>query len=102
MRKMWKNLCLTAVMLLVFAMPVSASTHVSSPEFPGDDYTKEEEDHKADDDYMKDGETHTADDDYMRDSRSPKTGDESPAIYGLAMTAIALAGTVLIAKKKEI
>lgn len=91
MRKMWKNLCLTAVMLLVFAMPVSASTHVSSPEFPGDDYTNEEE-----------NKNHKADDDYMKDSRSPKTGDESLAIYGLAMTAIALAGTVLIAKKKEI
>lgn len=92
MRKMWKNVCLMVAMLFIFAVPVSASatTQVISPEFPEDDYmNKDDEDKTPEDDYMKSDE-----------SRSPKTGDESLMIYGMALAAIAVAGSIVIARKE--
>lgn len=90
MKRLGKSLCLTAALFVTLSMPVSAKKNpVISPEFPGDDHTKDDKNKLPGDDHQK-------------EDRSPKTGDEGLVLYGAAMTAIALAGTIVIANKKEI
>ena len=102
MRKLCKNACLVMVLCVMLAMPVSATSvnPVSSPELPGDDFLKDDEPEQG-----NTGEEDEKDplpgDEYKKENRSPKTGDGSLALYGMAMTAIAMAGTAVIAKRKE-
>ncbi len=98
MRKLCKNVCLVMVLCVMLALPVSATSvnPVSSPELPGDDFLKDDEP-----DQGTTEKDQLPGDEYKKENRSPKTGDESLALYGMAMTAIAMAGTAVIAKKKE-
>lgn len=81
MRRLSKSLCLVAVLVLVLAVPVSAKKNpVISPEITEPPKTPETPTKKE---------------------HSPKTGDNSLVLYGAAMAAIAVAGSVVIANKKE-
>lgn len=101
MRKVCKKACLVMTLCAMFAMPVSATSvnPVSSPELPEDDFLKEEATTAGNtEDATKDP---LPGDEYQKENRSPKTGDRSLTLYGAAMAAIALAGTIVIANKKE-
>lgn len=95
MRKLLTGMLVTVTMVVMMSMSVFATTdnYLPSPSVPGDDYIKDQEpgDDKPDE---------VPGDEHMKD-RSPKTGDDRIVLYGIAMTAIAAAGTVVIAKKKE-
>ena len=95
MRRLCKSLCLVAALVAMLYVPVSAERNpVISPEFPGDDYMDGDKDNDKD-------KNEIPGDDYQKEDRSPKTGDNSLALYGMAMAAIAVAGTIVIANKKE-
>lgn len=98
MRKLCKNACLVMVLCVMLALPVSATSvnPVSSPELPGDDFLEDDEPNQGTTEKDQ-----LPGDEYKKENRSPKTGDGSLALYGMAMTAIAMAGTAVIAKKKE-
>lgn len=100
MRKLCKKVCLVMTVCAMFAMPVSATSvnPVSSPELPDDDFLKDDESEQG---TTEDGKEQLPGDEYKKENRSPKTGDRSLVLYGAAMAAIAMAGTIVIAKKKE-
>lgn len=87
MKKFLSTLMLMMAMMVVFVMPVSATTAL--PGGPSEEYMKEEEPEKGED---------LPEDEYMK---SPKTSDDSLALYAAAMVAIAATGSVVIARKKE-
>lgn len=109
MKKLFKGLFLMMAMVVMMAMPVSASTQrdpVISPEFPEDEHLNDSEDERTEGTDLPEDEykgllDEEGDGDSNDGSRSPKTSDNSLTLYVMAMTAIAAAGTVLIAKKKE-
>lgn len=93
MKKFLRGLALTFALLMMMSMSVFAATdYVPSTELPGDDEnipSTEDPNGSKKDDLPKD------------EYQSPKTGDDRAVLYAMAMTAIAAAGTIVIAKKKE-